>query len=351
MDQAGTSGSERVRESFRRQAASCRSLGSPFTAAICDLLAERLDGSGRFGRRVLDWAGDPQADALALRAAGGLHALARSGRCPPLTAVYPPRAGEGEDLWRGLAAALGNHDAFLHDYLDSPPQTNEVKRCGALLGGCLLVAAETRLPLRFLEIGSSAGLNLGFDRYRYELGEGRSWGDRGSGVVVRCEWRGAAPSLKTPLAVADRAGSDPSPLDPSSPPDRERLLSYVWADEVERLDTTEKALDAAAAAPWRVERADGASFVEERLSEGARGRARVLAHTIVWRYLPEEIKARIERAVRAAGERATADAPVAWLRVEGDGGGDADVSLTLWPGGDDRALGRADVHGRWVHWT
>ena len=52
----------------------------------------------------------------------------------------------------------------------SPPQTNEVLRSAALLGGFLTVAEETGLPLRCLELGSSAGLNQSWDAYGYRLG-------------------------------------------------------------------------------------------------------------------------------------------------------------------------------------
>lgn len=345
------SDAERVREHFRRQAGFCRDLGSPFNALVCDLLAERLDDGTRFGRRILSWDGDPTADALALRATGAFHALARSRRSPALSEVYPPHESDPERVGWNLAAAMREHDGVLHDGLDSPPQTNEVGRCGAILGACLLLAEENGLPLTVLEIGSSAGLNLSFDRYRYEFGGGRTWGDPRSGVAIRCEWRGDAPPLGAPLAVATRAGCDPSALDPASPRDRERLLSYIWPDQPERLATTEAALDAAAAAPWRVERADAGPWLEGRLGEDAAGRTRVLAHTIVWQYLPEETKARIERAMQAAAERATPDAPLAWFRMELDGNGtSAALRLTKWPGGEDRALGRAHPHGRWVEW-
>ena len=47
---------------------------------------------------------------------------------------------------------------------------------GALLGGFLEVAHRTKLPLRILEVGASAGLNLNWDRYRYESTDG-AWGD------------------------------------------------------------------------------------------------------------------------------------------------------------------------------
>ena len=165
-----------VDDSFRRQADACRDLGSAFNALVCDLLRERLEPVGAFGHRIRLWPGDPVADALALRACGALHALARSGDCPALRSVYPSANGDSEAVWGGVQVAIHDHDGFLAAYLDSPPQTNEVSRSSSILGGCLTVAEASGMPIEVYEIGSSAGLNLGFDRWRYDFG-GRSWGD------------------------------------------------------------------------------------------------------------------------------------------------------------------------------
>lgn len=345
-----------IRASFDSQAESCRRLGSPFTALFCEAMAERLDRGSAFGRRVLDWPGGPRADALALRCAGAFNALARSGRAPALTSLYPPAEPSTDALWCGILTALAKHDAFLTAYLDSAPQTNEVKRCAVLLGGALVVARETGLPLDLLEIGASAGLNLGFDGYRYELGEG-TWGDPAAPVRIRSDWRGASPPLDAPLAVASRRACDLNPLDPGNPENRDRVMSYTWPDQSDRITTTQAAFDAAARQPWRVEKADAAAWVETRLAEPQRrGQARVLMHTIMWQYLPDAAKRRIEQAMAQAAAAATQEAPLAWLRMEADGqSGSAAVMLAVWPqitsrNGGAREIARADFHGRWVEW-
>jgi hypothetical protein len=87
----------KVRSHFRDQAAACARLGSPFTAALLELVAERLDAAGPLGRALLSWPGDPKADALALRLAAALHALVLSGLAPDLAAIYPGGA-RGLDL-------------------------------------------------------------------------------------------------------------------------------------------------------------------------------------------------------------------------------------------------------------
>jgi hypothetical protein len=339
-------------KAFQSQAAACRALGSPFTAEICDALVRHLDESSRFGRRIHSWPGDPLADALALRAAAGFHALKRAGRSPALADVYPPNAVDGDALASALAAAIGEHDDFLHDWLDSPPQTNEVARSSVLLGGALILGEEIGLPLAWYEIGASMGLNLGFDRYRYEFGAA-SWGAADAAVRIRSEWRGAAwPDTAAPVRVLERAGCDVHPLDPRSSPDRERLLAYIWADQTERLARASAALDVAAAAPWHVEQADAAAWVDRRFAAPQpAGTLRVLAHTIMWQYLPEATRAAIQASLDEAGRKATPRTPLAWLRMEADGTrGTAGVRLTIWPGGAEREIARADFHGRFVEW-
>lgn len=339
-----------IREAFVRQAEACEELGSPFTARLLRGLAAAMTGEGALEARILDWTGDPTADALALRVAGALHGLARSGLAPELERAWPPEP-EGDPAQAAREAFL-RHEAWLSPWLDGPPQTNEVARSGALLGGALALAERVRMPLEWLEIGASAGLNQNFDRFRYELGEGRVWGDPEARVVVRQAWRGEGPALEAPLEVAARAAVDVAPIDPSDPGARARLMAYVWPDQPERLARTGAALEEILAHPRPVERGDAARWVETRLvAPQAEETARVLVHTIMWQYMPAATQAAIRAAMDRAGAAATEARPVAWLSMEPDGRtGSAALTLTLWPGGEARGLARADFHGRWVDW-
>jgi len=342
-----------IGKSFERQADWCRKLGSPFNGLVCDLLARRLDAGSRFGARIHRWQGNAAADALALRAAGALNALARSGAVPELTLAYPPNPRPAPDgLWLGIIAAVGKQDTFLHDYLDSPPQTNEVARSSAILAGCLVVASFFRQPIEALEIGASAGLNLNFDRYRYDLAGGH-WGDPYSPVRLAPNWEGGEPPLDAPLSIELRAGCDIAPLNPALRNDRERLLSYIWPDQRRRLARIERALDVAAIAPWRVEQADAAEWLQGRLAlPQPGGRTRVLFHSIMWQYTPKDTQARILAAIEKAGAAASDAAPFAWLRLEPDSVPDgAAITLDLWPARRRIALGRGDYHGQWVKWA
>lgn len=341
-----------VRSHFRAQAAACARLGSPFTAQLLDLVAECLDEAGAVGRAILTWPGDPKADAVALRLAGSLHALVLSGTAPSLAAAYPGNAQSNEfaALRSGVASALEAHADFILNFLGRPPQTNEVARAAVLLGGFLTITAETRLPLGLCEIGASAGLNLHWDAYAYDLADA-SWGPPDAPLRLTPAWEGPLPPL-APVEVRSRRGCDRDPIDPVDPDDRLRLLAYVWADQPERRHRLKTALDLAGRTAMRVEPVDAADWVEACLTDLVPGEATVLFHSIVWQYLSADKQRRIEAAIQRAADRATAHAPLAWLRMEpAPDSRHCELRLTLWPPGQDRLLAHADFHGRWIRWV
>lgn len=342
---------------FLQQSAACERLGSPFSALLCAELPTLLDTRSELGRRVEAWSpARALADALPLRVTGGLHALARSGRAAYLTEAYPPAPLVQATLRAAVERAVREHDAFLTAYLESPPQTNEVARSAALLGGALKIAAHARLPLAWYEIGASAGLNLAFEQYRYELGLG-SYGDAHAPVHVRSRWElaegaspDALPPLDAPLSVCERAGCDVSPLDPHTDEACERLLSYVWPDQRERLERTEAALAYARRAGFSVAREPASTWLPRQMLTPRAGVVRTLVHTIMWQYLPEAERAAVAETMRRAAESATEQAPVAWLSMEAQPGLEegAALRLAVWPGYSRRLIGLADFHGRWV---
>ncbi len=256
-----------------------------------------------------------------------------------------------EALWQAVSAALVGHEQFLLGFLDLPPQTNETARSAMLLPGLLLIARETGLPLEIAEIGTSAGLNLSFDRFRYDYA-GRFWGAGDSPARIAPEVRGAPPPLDGELQIVSRHGCDISPVDISEPGQRLRLRAFVWADQAARLARLDAAISIAESAAIRLERADAAEFLRRRLAARKRGATFVLFHSIMWQYMPESSKHGVLAALEEAGRSASVDAPIARLRMEPLGpAGFATLSLTMWPGGETRHLAKCDYHGRWIEWT
>ena len=152
---------------FATQAQACAALGSPFMARLCAILARpcwktpSLKHVCRTGQAIRG----PSGHSLPLRLAGALHALQLGGDAG-LGAIYPPSAPDDAAFSAGIAQALETHATAINEFIDRPPQTNEVRRAAFIIAAASVVADRFGLPLRLFELGASAGLNLNFDRFR-----------------------------------------------------------------------------------------------------------------------------------------------------------------------------------------
>jgi hypothetical protein len=340
---------ERLEGLFRYQAEWCEKLGSHLYTALLPRAADDVAAGGPVWSVLQPQADAPDEDFVQLRLMGAVHRLVLQGRAPELAAHYPSAGGKQQgDAWPAFLATVEKNVDELRELAKNPVQTNEVGRSGALVGGFLQVAKETGLPLRLLETGASAGLNLRWDHFRYEA-RGSTWGPPDSPVRL-CDYNSERPLPFDVVAqVVERAGCDINPLDPRLEEDRLTLLAYVWPDQVARIRSLRAALEVAQSVDGPVERSGAAAWLEERLAEARPGAATVVFHSIFFGYMPDDEAERFVAAMRSAGERATTEAPLAWLRLE-PGGEQAEVRLTMWPGGEERLLATSGFHGAAVRW-
>lgn len=337
------------RDAFEVQAGYCDAMAAPVTAAVSRALGRVLTRETRTGACVLDWAGEPVADALVLRLIGGLHALHRAGADPALLRVFEGKVTAADEIDAVLGDVLAAHDAALLRWLDGPPQTNEAMRSAGLMTGLLHVAATFGPRVEVLEIGSSAGLNLLIGRMRFDLG-GVSAGPAGSPLLIRPEWRGSPPPA-VPIEVTHARGVDIAPVDVTDPAQAARLAAYVWVDAAERQARLDTAIAMVREAPVDLVAGDAADWVEARLDEPqAPGTCRVLMHSVVWQYLPAAGRERIRTAMAAAGTRATAARPLAWVMMEPNRDLHRhEVRVQCWPGDTPMQLvALTHAHGAWV---
>src|SRR5262249_23205228 len=101
----------------------------------------------------------------------------------------------------------------------------------------------------------------------------RRGGGRGRPPGVRDPGSGGGLPFDVRATVAERAGCDPNPLDPTTDEGRTTLLSFVWPDQADRLALVRAACDVARRVPATVERANGADWVAARLARPAPGMA------------------------------------------------------------------------------
>jgi hypothetical protein len=349
----------RVRASFHEQAKWCDVMGSPFTARVCRLLADRLTSSTDVGARILSWptAPEPAHDALALRFCGGLHYLALTRRDQGIAALYPslelPGGAAGDDaLWEAISNAISTHVETLNGFLSSPPQTNEVARSGPLMLGFVTLAALTKMPMALFELGASAGLNQSPDRFRVTLGN-HTFGPPTSILHLIPEWRGGAvPDDATDIEVISRRGVDRNPMNIHDHDTVERLMSYVWPDQFDRINRMKAGIAIARTGDVVVARGEASEWVEKEFQVNPTlGYTRVLYQSVAWQYFDADTIARIEARLAAAGGASRPDAPIAHLSMEkSDHWQGHDVMLRLWRGnGEERfLLARCHAHGAWI---
>jgi hypothetical protein len=336
------------RESFDIQAGYCSAMQAPITARVATVLGKSMTRDSQTGRRVLDWPGEPVADALVLRLIGGLHALHRRG-VPELAPVFTGAVTDPDAVATTLRQVFVAHDADLLPWLDGPPQTNEAGRSAGLMTGILHLARRYGPRVEILEIGSSAGLNLLIGRYRFDLGGVRT-GPAESPVEIKPEWRGPPPP-DVPVEIVSTRGVDIQPLDLSGSRDAERLQAYCWVENVERQARLEKTIAMVRAEGVDLVQGDAADWVEARLAEPqAEGVTRVLMHSVVWQYLPDATQHRIADAMQAAGERATPERPLGWVMMEPNRNLHRhEVRVRGWPGDTPMQLvALTHAHGAWV---
>jgi hypothetical protein len=340
---------QRVIDVVDFQAAACADSGSPLYGRVLDAVVEDLRAGGVSARLLGGRTDDPFGSALALRFLGAVHRIVLDGRAPALAAHYPSAGGqEGPDLATTFLATLEEHEPEISVRLEDGVQTNEVGRSAVLVGGYATIRHRTALPLRILEVGASAGLNLRWDHFAYDTGRGVC-GDPDSPVRFAGVWEGDPPDLPPRFDVTERRGCDRNPLDATTPEGRLTLMSYLWPDQTERFARLEGAIEVARRVPASIDRADADVWVADRLTLPLPGVATVVVHSIVLQYLPKDARARFRDAIHAAGQRASGGSPLAWLRME-PAGARAELRLTTWPRGEDRVLATAGYHGYPIWW-
>jgi hypothetical protein len=343
----------RLVQSLQMQGQICVGLGSPMYGDMLDRVAADVEAGGVFAAILSGHEDDSGRLALPLRLLGGLHRLALDGRAPALRRWYPSTGGhwDGQAAWPDIARAAVDYTDHLRTALGQPPQTNEVGRSAALIGGLLILAHRFGLPIRLFEIGCSAGLNLRAEHYRYRY-PGGQWGPADSAVSIDDAWRGQLPPLAA-VQIVERHGYDIAPLDASSRDGELTLLSYIWPDQHARLDRLRGAISIARRVSAPLRRRNAVDAVAG-LSVAA-GTLTVLWHSIMWQYLSADEQAAVGLGIEALGGQARADSPFAHLTLEpGQRTPDSPVEFMVrarsWPGGDETLLAACSPHGPPVTW-
>ncbi|HEX8871104.1 MAG TPA: DUF2332 domain-containing protein [Lentzea sp.] len=350
-------------ELFAAAADICRDR-SPLTRRLLEDAAQDLTNGGVTTKIMAGSERDREGQVPGLRFAGAVHRLVLEGRAPGLAKHYPSVGGQPnlETLWEDALPALHEHADLLRQRVGSTiVQTNEPGRSAPLYGGLVVAAQEAakaagrHVPfcVRLLEVGASGGLNLRPHHVGYRLPD-TVLGDPDSPLVLDPEWTGRPPAdLSHRLRVVGRAGCDISPIDVSTEDGRLHLSSFVWADQVDRLNRLRDALDLAATDPVKVEKSAGPEWLAKQLARVERDVLTVVWHSVVWQYVSPADRAMGRAVLADAAAKATPTTPLALLVFEPRREIDYKFALMLklWPAGISLSLGVGEGHGIPFTWN
>lgn len=297
-----------------------------------------------------------------------LLALGPSAR---LAAWYPSLGGTRAPdaaLATEVARFVADEDVVLRESCRTrTTQTNEIGRCAVLYP--MLLALSRRhggAPLALLDVGTSAGLNLGVDTYRYDHGGVLAGADAAPGVpVIACEPVGP---LRAPLdgvlSLSHRLGIDPAPVDVSDERAVRWLRACLWPHDRVRAERFDQTVALARQHRWPVRReADCTAAIEPWLDTLPPGVLPVVFNSWVLTYFDAEGLRRHDRVLtdlvaRRGAVWLSAEAPS--LRVGPPGpavppsqraGATAWTLVSRGPDGvRGECLGYSHPHGRHLEW-
>ncbi len=131
---------------------------------------------------------------------------------------------------------LSNEQAILKLFHSKLVQTNEVRRCAYLYPMLTEIYATHQKPLTLIEIGASAGLQLGMDFYNYVYNGTDFVQNSDCDVLIQSENVGVPLpcSLKTKPVIQKRMGLDLNPINVNNPEQYKWLQALIWPEHENR---------------------------------------------------------------------------------------------------------------------
>jgi hypothetical protein len=246
-------------------------------------------------------------------------------------------------------------------------QTNEVGRSAAVRPALAALAALDERPIGLIELGTSAGLNLLFDRYRIEYAPIGAVGPEDSPVQLHCELRGTRrpPGSDAAPVIVSRLGVDRAPVDVRDDDAIRWLRACIWPDASKRTERFDAAVALAREDPPEIWQGDLLDVLEEAVAMVPDDAIACLLSTWVLAYLRlEQRQQLLERVLAIAARRplayVTAEYEIIapWLERAARGpshdSGELPTRLAvaLWHHDrvETRDLAWMHAHGTWIEW-
>ena len=285
-----------------------------------------------------------------------VHYLLMSGADGELSVYYPsltPDPRPNTDAYPHFREFCLAHESAIRELLSTRlVQTNEVGRCAYLLPAFSLIANQSQgLPLSLVDIGTSAGLHLLWDRYSYEYVGHAITGDTSSPVHVRADIRGSnLPPIPARFpSVAFRIGLDLNPVRLTDPDSALWLRALIWPEHERRAVQLKGAIGLAIDDPPTLVAGNALETLPDILGRIPSESTLCIFHNYTLNQFSLEDRQRFD----AILDDCSADRDVHLLSGEGRWGHDyATLELVSIRSGSrsSRKLANVDYHGGWLEW-
>jgi hypothetical protein len=240
---------------------------------------------------------------------GAVHFLLLKGYKHTITDFYPSitnHPGKAENAYPAFVDFCRRYSEEIIELLKSKiVQTNEVRRCSYLYPVFSQVFQMTKNPLALVEIGTSSGLQLLVDKYRYSYGPDKSFGNLDSEVHLRSEIRGDQ-SFLNPLPhfdVATRIGIDLHINDVRNAEDYLWLKALIWPEHGERRELFERAASYVSNQTLNLIQGDGVELLNSLVAEIPTDQTICIFHTHVANQMPAKTKEKLLGQIKEIGNR------------------------------------------------
>jgi len=228
-------------------------------------------------------------------------------------------------------------------------QTNEVGRCSYLYPAFCYIYEKIKRPLALIEIGTSSGLQLLWDKYCYSYNSNEEvYGEPLSDLIIKSEMKGvrAPVILRQSPQVTTRIGIDLHINDLYNSDDDLWLKSLIWPEHKERFTNFETASQCLKKQPLELIEGDGVKLLTEIALKIPQDSVVCVFHTHVANQIPTESKFELVERIKKLGQ--IRDIFHLYNNMWDLG----QIHLDYYLDGKaySETLAETDGHGRWFKW-
>jgi hypothetical protein len=231
-------------------------------------------------------------------------------------------------------------------------QTNVVERCSSLLPAFGSVAERAgEFPMSLIEVGTSAGLNLFWDKYSYNYGNGLTSGNPDAPVRLQSQLKGnLIPQVpKAFPEIVSRVGLDLNTIDVNDDNAVGWLRALVWPEHKKRVENLYGAIQVVRQNPPDMIEGDALQTLPDALAHTPQDSTICLFHShTLNQFTPDARQEFYELIAEASNQR-----DIYVISIEGVSGSGSALELRVFRQGElsDRThIGNCDAHGRWLEW-